>query len=61
MNEITMVLAATMQGTTLFSTPDLLTGGERAGTRTQDLLIKSQLLCQLSYALWLLTGWRNLA
>ena len=26
-------------------------GGERAGTRTQDLLIKSQLLYRLSYAL----------
>jgi hypothetical protein len=25
--------------------------GERAGTRTQDLLIKSQLLYRLSYAL----------
>ena len=28
-----------------------LDGGERAGTRTQDLLIKSQLLYRLSYAL----------
>jgi hypothetical protein len=26
--------------------------GERAGTRTQDLLIKSQLLYRLSYALF---------
>ena len=28
-----------------------LIGGERAGARTQDLLIKSQLLYRLSYAL----------
>ena len=31
--------------------PEALRGGERAGTRTQDLLIKSQLLYRLSYAL----------
>ncbi len=30
--------------------------GERAGARTRDLLIKSQLLYQLSYALALLGG-----
>jgi hypothetical protein len=29
----------------------LISLGERAGTRTQDLLIKSQLLYRLSYAL----------
>ena len=29
----------------------ITTCGERAGTRTQDLLIKSQLLYRLSYAL----------
>jgi hypothetical protein len=35
------------------SSLDLADGliGERAGTRTQDLLIKSQLLYRLSYAL----------
>ena len=31
--------------------PDRLLLGERTGTRTQDLLIKSQLLYRLSYAL----------
>ena len=29
----------------------LILFGEPAGTRTRDLLIKSQLLCQLSYGL----------
>ena len=33
------------------STNTLILFGERAGTRTRDLLIKSQLLYRLSYAL----------
>jgi hypothetical protein len=37
--------------TGLFSAKSLILLGERAGTRTQDLLIKSQLLYRLSYAL----------
>ncbi len=37
--------------TGLFSAKWLILFGERAGTRTQDLLIKSQLLYRLSYAL----------
>ena len=39
------------RGSLLFSPKSLNLFGERAGTRTQDLLIKSQLLYRLSYAL----------
>jgi hypothetical protein len=37
----------------LFSSKALLFIGERDGTRTHDLLIKSQLLYRLSYALFI--------
>jgi hypothetical protein len=37
--------------TRLFSPKSLILLGERGGTRTHDLLIKSQLLYRLSYAL----------
>jgi hypothetical protein len=37
--------------TGLFSLKTLILFGERDGTRTHDLLIKSQLLYRLSYAL----------